>query len=141
MLSKLETSMIEDQMKALCSELLNRQEYQELRRKMDTFAEDDQAIQRYESFIEKQRFLQRKEQEGTLTQEEIDEYNREESSIYGNSVIREFLYAQREFTKLHQWVGKYFLTAIELDRLPEAREVRASSSCGCGGNCGCGGGH
>jgi hypothetical protein len=65
-------------------------------------------------------------------------YERAEMQIYDNERIRQFIYAQREFNKLHDLISAYVIGTIELGRLPGKEELNThSGGCGCGGNCGC----
>ncbi|MFC4597982.1 YlbF family regulator [Cohnella hongkongensis] len=141
MIIKLDSDPIMEKMKELCETLLKQEAYKELRDSIDRFASDEQALQQYESFMEKHQHLQQKEQADLeLTPEEIADYEREESALYDNSVIRKFLYAQREFGQIHNKVSQYFTKTVELDRLPEPSDLN-KGDCGCGGSCGSGHSH
>lgn len=139
MIVKLDTNSILGKLEELCTDLLNQDAYKELKQMFDQFAADEPAVQQYESFMEKHHSLQQKEQQDIeLSPDEIRDYEHEETELYGNSVIRKFLYAQREFSRIHSLVTQYVAKTIELDRLPEESELK-KGGCGCGGSCG--GGH
>ncbi|AOZ91917.1 YlbF family regulator [Paenibacillus crassostreae] len=138
---KMDSNVVLEKMKELCTDLLQQEGYKEMRQMIDQFASDEQSTKQYEQFIEKHHMMQQKESQGLeLTEAEFKDYEQEESDLYKNDVIRKFLYAQREFSQLHSLVSQYFTKTIELDRVPEAKELK-KGGCGCGGNCGCGGGH
>jgi cell fate (sporulation/competence/biofilm development) regulator YlbF (YheA/YmcA/DUF963 family) len=136
MTGKLDTTAILEKMEELCTALLKQESYKELRLMIDQFSSDELAIQQYERFMDKQHFLQQKEQqELVLTQVETNDYQQEELALYDNSVIRKFLYAQREFSQLHSLISQYFTRTVEFDRLPKLSELK-KDGCGCGGSCG-----
>ncbi len=141
MIVKLDKDVLLEKMEELCTLLLNQQAYSELRKMVDQFSDDQQANEQYDDFIEKYQFLQEKEQQNIeVTQAEIDELESVERSLYENDVIRQFLFAQREFSQLHNLISQYYVKTIELNRLPKPKELK-TGGCGCGGSCGCGGGH
>jgi cell fate (sporulation/competence/biofilm development) regulator YlbF (YheA/YmcA/DUF963 family) len=142
MIAKIDKNAVLEKLGEFCIELMHQESYQELRKMIDTFAEDEQAVEQYESFTRLNRYLQQKEeQQEEISQEELDRYEQDERGLYDNAAIRQFLYAQREFNSLLQTIDQYVAKAIELDRLPEPSELKKNGGCGCGGNCGCGGGH
>lgn len=137
MVVKLDTDFVVGKMEELCSALLGQESFQELRRSIDEFAADEASIQQYESFLERHHALEAMEkQDLEPTQAEMDEYDREEGALYENPIIRKFLYAQREFNQLHDLVSQYLRKTVELNRLPEPKELK-KGGCGCGGSCGC----
>lgn len=141
MIVKLDTTEILEKMEELCKAMLEQESCKELQLMIDQFSSDEQATQQYERFMEKHQFLQQKEhQDLDLTQDEINDYQQMENALYDNSTIRRFLYAQREFSQVHNLISQYFTKTIELDRLPEPNELK-KGGCGCGGSCGCGGEH
>lgn len=136
MIIKLDTGAVMDKMEELCGAMLEQGAFKELRQSIDRFAEDEHSVQQYERFMEIHQHLQQKEQQDLdLTQEELDHYEQEELALYDNEVIRKFMYAQREFSQLHQMIGHYFTKTVELNRLPAPDELK-KGSCGCGGSCG-----
>ena len=138
MLVKLNTDAVAGQMAQLCAGLLEQEGYKTMRDMIDAFAANEGAIAQYEQFMERHQALQQKEELGQeLTPEEAALYEQAELALYENDVIRQFMYAQREFSNLHQMVSKYFTMTIELDRVPEMSELK-KAGCGCGGSCGSG---
>ncbi|WP_372629984.1 YlbF family regulator [Cohnella sp.] len=141
MVIKLDGDPIMEKMKELCETLLGQAGYKELRDSIDHFASDESSLQQYERFMEKHQHLRHKEDADIeLTSEEIADYEQEERALYDNSVIRKFLYAQREFGQLHDKISQYFTKTVELARLPEPGDLK-KGDCGCGGSCGSGHSH
>lgn len=134
---KIKTEEIVAHMEQVCTALLEQAAYQELRGMLERFSEDRAAIEQYEQFAQKQDTLQYKEDQGEMiSEDEIKEYEEEELALYNNDTIREFLYAQEQFSKIHSLINQYIIKTIELGRLPQPRDIKFNSSCGCGGNCG-----
>lgn len=136
MIVKLDTDFIMDKMEALCSELLEQISYKELRQSISTFVTDAASMRQYEQFLDLNHNIQLKEQQKiVLSPSEAEAFEQEERALYNNEVIRKFLYAEREFSRLQNLVNLYFTKTLELNRLPEPGELRADG-CGCGGSCG-----
>lgn len=138
MIVKLDTDFIVDKMKALCSELLEQSAYKELRQSIATFVTDEPSMRQYERFMDLSQSLRQKEQQQIeLSPAEAAAFESEEQAMYDNPMVRKFLYAEREFNRVHELVNLYFTKTLELNRLPEPGEWKAGG-CGCGGNCGSG---
>ncbi|CAI6057066.1 hypothetical protein PAECIP112173_01633 [Paenibacillus sp. JJ-100] len=132
---KMDKQIIMHKMQELCSLLLQDEGYQEMRKMIDQFAADEDATAQYERFMEKHQALEEKEHQNIeLLESEIQVYEEEERALYDHPLIRRFIYAQREFSQLHQQISNYFTKSIELNRLPEPQEW-GKESCGCGGSC------
>lgn len=131
---KLDKQLIMHKMQELCSLLLQDEGYKEMREMIDQFAADEQATEQYERFMEKHQALEEKERQNIeLLESEIKIYEEEERALYDHPLIRRFIYAQREFSQLHQQISNYFTKSVELNRLPEAKEL-GKEACGCGGS-------
>lgn len=136
MIVKMDTDFVYGKMEELGAGLLEQEAYKELRASIDRFAADSEATAQYERFMELHRVLEEKErQEQETSETEMEIYDRQEQALYENEVIRKFLYAQREFSQLHNLVSQFFMKTVEFNRLPAKKEV-AKGGCGCGGNCG-----
>lgn len=128
-----------NKMSQLCGELLEQESYQKLRAMIDQFLNNEGAMEQYNEFLLMQEQLEHKENEQIpLTSEEIEAYERAEIAIYGNNVIRQYIYAVKEFEKIRHFANSFFTKTIELNRLPQMKELK-KNGCGCGGACG--GGH
>jgi cell fate (sporulation/competence/biofilm development) regulator YlbF (YheA/YmcA/DUF963 family) len=124
----------------LCTTILNQPAYKELKKMVEDFLADDNAMKQYNGLFNKQRTLQQRQQSGLqLTQADIDDFEQDRYNLYSNPVTRDFMYAQQEFDKVQSLVGRYLVKTIELDRLPTEEELEDTGGCGCGGSCGCGG--
>ncbi|MDQ0719589.1 cell fate (sporulation/competence/biofilm development) regulator YlbF (YheA/YmcA/DUF963 family) [Paenibacillus sp. W4I10] len=132
---KLDKQIIMHKMQELCSLLLQDEGYKEMREMIDQFAADEQATAQYERFMEKHQALEEKERQNIeLLASEIQVYEEEERALYDHPLIRRFIYAQREFSQLHQQISHYFTKSVEMNRLPQANEL-GKEACGCGGSC------
>ncbi|MFS0871170.1 YlbF family regulator [Paenibacillus xylanilyticus] len=132
---KMDKQAIMLKMEELCSVLLQDKGYREMREMIDQFAADEQATAQYEQFMEKHQALEEKERQNIeLLTSEMQVYEQEERALYEHPLIRRFMYAQREFSLLHQQISQYFTKSVELNRLLKPGEVH-KEACGCGGNC------
>jgi cell fate (sporulation/competence/biofilm development) regulator YlbF (YheA/YmcA/DUF963 family) len=139
-ITKIDTEEIVQKTEELCQTIIGQNAFQDLRTMIDTFADNQEAIMQYERFMNKQNRLQQKQRTGEqLTQEEIEDFEQEDYNLFQNQTIRQFIYAQKEFERIHSLVSTYVVKSIELNRLPEEADFQ-SNGCGCGGNCGCGDG-
>ena len=136
---KLNKEPLMSKMQELCTILLQDEGYREMRAMIDEFAADEQATDQYERFMEMHQAMEQKESlDIELLESEIQHYEQAERALYDHPLIRRFLYAQREFSQLHQEISHYFTRSVELNRLPEKKEL-PKQTCGCGGSCS--GGH
>ncbi|MCM3632758.1 YlbF family regulator [Paenibacillus camelliae] len=124
-----------DKVAELCKELLQQESYKSLRAMINQFVHDEEAVQQYKRFLQHQQELEQKEEREQLTAEELRSYEQEEMALYENPVIRQYLYAEQEFGKLHRLMSQFYNKTIEFDRLPELSELK-KEGCGCGGACG-----
>lgn len=139
-MSQLDMSLIMEKTEELCLAILKQPSFKEMKKSISDFVSNETAIDQYNELMDKQRMLRQKQHSGVeLTQEDIDAYEMEEYKLYKNPIARKFLYAQREFEQVHDFISQYVIKTIELDRIPTVEDF-ASGGCGCGGNCGCGGG-
>lgn len=123
----------------LCQAILDHPSFQELIHMIDTFFATPEAMAQYEQLVNKQRELQAKEQSGEpISRQEIEQFKEEEYLLFQNEIIRQFMYAQKQFEEIHNDISQRVIKTIELGRLPVAEDFN-TGSCGCGGNCSCGG--
>lgn len=131
-----EESAIIQKTKELCQAILDHPDYHSMRRQIDTFLTDDAAKAQYQLVSEKGEFLNHKQQQGvTLTDEEINEFERERDVLFKNPIARGFLNAQQELHKVQESVSQYVAKTFELGRVPETDDFDSGS---CGPSCGCG---
>ncbi|MCC2685224.1 MAG: hypothetical protein K0R75_2123 [Paenibacillaceae bacterium] len=119
-------------MEELCETLLQQEQFDELRAMLERFAADARAQEQYDHFAKIGQNLLEKERSGIEpTDDEKAGYEREERAVYGNDVIRQYLYANREFDQLKQMIDQYFSKTVETGRVPGGRElIRPIRGCG-----------
>ena len=118
----------------LCQTIVDQDEFQALRRDVDTFMADDPAQTLYRSVAERGEALHHKQQQGTqLEQDEINAYENERQTLMGNEVARRFLDAQQQMHEIQQNVTRYVMKTLEIGRVPGEEDFE---SCGAGCSCG-----
>lgn len=125
----------------LCQAILDHPVYLELIHMIDTFFSNQDAMAQYELLVGKQRTLQEREQSGALiSTEEIEQFKEEQYQLLQNDVIRQFLFAQKQFEDVHNEISERIIKTVELGRIPTDADLK-KGSCGCGneGGCSCGG--
>jgi cell fate (sporulation/competence/biofilm development) regulator YlbF (YheA/YmcA/DUF963 family) len=123
----------------LCETILAQPEFQSVRRDVESFMNNDQAKAQYEELAEKGEYLHHKQHQGvSLTQEEINEYEKLRTAFMANPIATRFLNAQDKMQEVQQTVGKYVSKALELGRVPTDADLDHG---GCGSGCGCGHNH
>ena len=121
--------------KELCQTIVNQPEFQNIRRRIDTFLANDDAKNQYQAVVEKGGLLQHKQQQGLpLSNDEISDFEKQREALVCNPIARDFLDAQEEMQKVQQSVGQYVAKTFELGRPPTEEDF--SSGC-CDSGCGC----
>jgi cell fate (sporulation/competence/biofilm development) regulator YlbF (YheA/YmcA/DUF963 family) len=133
------TSLVETPVLAktreLCQVIVNEPDFGSVRRRIDTFMGNEGARDEYQSLVEKSEHLHHKQHQGvSLTQAEIDDFERLREKVMNNPVAREFIEAQREMQKMQQAIHDYVSKTFELGRLPTDEDMSEGS---CGHGCGC----
>jgi cell fate (sporulation/competence/biofilm development) regulator YlbF (YheA/YmcA/DUF963 family) len=120
----------------LCQTILDEPTMQSIRQRIDAFMGDDQTKTQYENLVNKGQALQQKQQMATqLTNEEVQEFEKDRDALLQNPVARGFLDAQEELHNVKQSVHQYVNKTLELGRLPTEDDLNGGGSCGHG--CGC----
>jgi cell fate (sporulation/competence/biofilm development) regulator YlbF (YheA/YmcA/DUF963 family) len=119
-------------MEELCETLLQQDEFGQLREMLERYAADERAQEQYEHFAKMGQDLLEKERSGIEpTADEKASYERDERTLYANDVIRQYMYANREFGLLKQMIDQYFAKTVETGHIPGGRElVRPIRGCG-----------
>lgn len=118
----------------LCQTIVDQDEFQALRRDVDSFMADDSAQTLYRSVAERGEVLHHKQQQGIqLDEDEISAYETERQSLLGNEVARRFLDAQEQMHGIQQNVTRYVMKTIEIGRVPGEEDFET-----CGHGCSCG---
>ena len=130
-----EDTIVLQKTRDLCQTILEQPEFQVLRQQIDAFMTNDEAKSQYELVMEKREALQQKQQlGGTLTNEEIAEFEKHRETLVNNPVAQGFLNAQQEVSKVQESVGQYLAKTFELGRVPGPEDFSSGS---CGHGCGC----
>lgn len=121
--------------KELCQTILDQPAYQEMKQTIQQFLSDPDMRARYQSLCDLQDTLHRKHDSGELlTDEEVADFEREETLFLENPIAQGFIDAQRQMHKIEQTVSAYVRKTFELGRMPTEDDF---SGGGCGPSCGC----
>jgi cell fate (sporulation/competence/biofilm development) regulator YlbF (YheA/YmcA/DUF963 family) len=124
----------------LCQTIVDQPAYQELRRQIQAFIENHEAVAQYQVLCDKQDLLHAKQEAGEpLKDEEIADFEREEQTFLNNPVAAAFIDAQKQMHKIEKTVMQYVRKTFETGRVPEPHELKSDGCCGGsgGGGCGC----
>lgn len=128
-------SLILEKTRELCQTILEHPDFKAFRIQIDTFLNDDNAKDQYQSLIEKGEMLNHKQQQGVnLSPSEIADYEKHRDSVVANPVAKGFIEAQQEMHKVQESVSQYVSKTFELGRLPTEEDFGGGS---CGSGCGC----
>lgn len=128
-----EDSVIVLKTKELCQAILDQPEFQKIRQGLDAFLGNDQVRGQYQALSEKGEYLQHKQQTGgQISDQEIEQFEKDRETFLNDPVARGFLDAQREMHRVQESVTHYVTKTFELGRIPEESDFE---SCGHGCNC------
>lgn len=138
-------SILMNSAKSLCETLVAQDEFKTLHANVEAFLSDDEARLQYQSVHESGEALNNKQRSGVeLSEAEIAEFEQSREQLLQNSVVTNFMDAQRELQTVQQAVGKYVGLTLELGRVPTEEDFAAAANEGggcCGGSggggCGC----
>jgi len=120
--------------KELCQAILDQPNFQEWRRNIDAFLNDEKSRAQYDGLVSKGQALQHKQQNALpLSGEEVADFEQHREALLKNPVARGFLDAQQELHELQESIQHYVSKTLELGHLPTAEEMESS----CGHGCGC----
>ena len=129
-----EESAVIQKTKDLCEALVQEPEFQDIKKRFETFLTDESARGQYDVLMMKGDALQQKQQHGLkISEEEIAEFEQLRDALMTNSVAKDFLEAQRAMHKMQESISQYVSKTFELGRVPEAEDMDH----GCCGDCGC----
>lgn len=121
--------------KELCQTILDQPAYQEMKRTIVAFLSDPRVSAQYQRLCDLQEALQEKHESGlAISDEEIADFEKQESEFLSNPVAQGFIDAQRAMHKIEQTVGAYVRKTFELGRMPTDEDFAGG---GCGPSCGC----
>src|ERR1044072_7796654 len=127
-------SMVVQKTRELCQTIVDQPEFQDIRKRIDTFMADEAAKTQYQSVMEKGGMLQHKKQMGlAMSAEGIKDFENKRDALVNNPVARDFIDAQQAMQKMQESVGQHVAKTFELGRAPRDEDFQGS----CGSGCGC----
>jgi cell fate (sporulation/competence/biofilm development) regulator YlbF (YheA/YmcA/DUF963 family) len=119
--------------KELCQAILDQPEFRKIRQGLDAFLGNDELRGQYQALSERGEYLQHKQQTGgSLSDQEISEFEKDRQRFLDNPVARGFLDAQQEMHRMQESVTHYVSKTFELGRVPEESDFES-----CGHGCSC----
>jgi cell fate (sporulation/competence/biofilm development) regulator YlbF (YheA/YmcA/DUF963 family) len=119
----------------LCQTILDQPAYQEMKKTIQTFMGDADLSAHYQRLCDRQDALHHKHEHGEMiTDEEVAEFELDETNFLANPLAHGFIDAQQQMHKIEQTVTAYVRKTFELGRLPEEQDFAEG---GCGPSCGC----
>ena len=92
--------MVVQKTRELCQTIVDQPEFQDIRKRIDTFMADEAAKTQYQSVMEKGEMLQHKQQMGLpMSAEEIKDFENNRDALVNNPVARDFIDAQQAMQK------------------------------------------
>jgi cell fate (sporulation/competence/biofilm development) regulator YlbF (YheA/YmcA/DUF963 family) len=140
MSATIESPALNLKIRDLCEAILADPGYQNLMARVDAFLDNDSAKEQYRAATELGHELQQKQRAGLELQDaEVMLFEKQRDALFDNSIIREFISAQRELGDMQSSLTAWVEKTIELGRLPEPEDLAESGGCcgGGGGGCGC----
>lgn len=139
----LEESAVTAKTKELCATIVEQESFVKLQSQVEAFLNNDEARLQYQSVHESGDALNQKQRSGVeLSDSEITEFEQAREQLLQNSVVTDFMSAQKELQEIQNTVGKMVSLTLELGRVPTADDIETASSgggcCGGGGGGGCG---
>jgi len=132
MTTALETTVL-DKTRELCETIINQPEFDDVRKRIDTFLINDAARQQYQELTEQGEYLHHKQHQGVeLTKDEIESFEQKRQAFLDNPVARDFMESQDEAFKMRDLVSKYVSKTFELGRVPTEDDLGCCNEGGCG---------
>lgn len=128
-------SIVIQKTKELCQSILDHPAYLEIRRTFTAFVADESLRHQYERLCDLQDHLHAKYETGqAISDEDLEEFEREERAFLSNPLAQEFIQAQRTLHRIEKIISEYVRKTFELGRLPTEDDFDSGS---CGPSCGC----
>lgn len=135
----IESPTLNLKLRELCQAILVEPDYQSLMARVDSFLDNESAKDQYRAATELGQELQQKQRAGIeLPDAEVMFFEKQRDALFDNSIIREFISAQRELADMRSRLTTWIEKTIELGRLPEPEDLAEHGGGCCGGGCGCG---
>lgn len=138
-----EDSAIIAKTKDLCASIVDQPDFKALQESVVSFLNNDEARLQYQSVHERGEELNYKQRSGVeLSDKEIDDFESAREALLENTIVTDFMQAQRDLQGIQKQIGQYVSLTLELGRVPSEEDLMASSGGGCcggggGGGCGC----
>lgn len=131
-------SAVLDKTRELCTLILQSGEYTENVSKIEAFFADEEAQASYREFAGMAEEMQRKQQAGTLGDEDIAGYQSKLEALKSDPVTGGFMQAEEALNGIVKQVSMFVGKTLELGRLPDPEDLEGGGCCGgSGGGGGC----
>lgn len=136
----LDHAAIVDKTRELCQLILNQPAFQESRKDIHAFLDDEKAQELYRTVAERGRELEQQQMQGMQPDESaVETFEKMRFDFLENPIAKNFIEAQQMMNEVQEVVNGYVNKSFELGRVPteEDLEKAKKESCGCGTGCGC----
>lgn len=127
--------------KELCQTIVDQQGYQDMKKTILDFLNNEEAREQYQELCDLQELLHHKSHEGTeVTEAEMKHFEELEQQFMANPLSQGFIRAQQAMQKIEQTIQQYVRKTFELGRVPDESDFESSGGGCCGGGgggCGC----
>ncbi|MBL9170142.1 MAG: YlbF family regulator [Verrucomicrobiales bacterium] len=128
-------SAIQKKTVELCETITTHPDFLSLKGRVDAFLTNDSARDQYNALVEQGQMLEHRQQTGgTITQEEVADFEGKRDAVLQNAIIKDFLQAQQEIQTIQRFIADYVTKTFELGRTPGEEDFQDGS---CGSGCGC----
>ena len=126
-------------LRELCQALIDDPQYASIKERITLFMTDEGTRKQYEDLSAKGMMLHNKQESGIpLTEEEIEDFEKDRDALLNNPIAIGFIEAQQEINEIKNIILQHVSRTFELGRVPVAEDFYGcSSDCGSGG-CSCG---
>ncbi len=127
--------LIETKTNELCQTILAQPDFSDLFKKIEAFLNDEGAKYQYQMLSDRGAMLQQKQDlGGTVTDEDVTDFESTRAKFLENPVAKDFLTAQQEVRRVQDAIHQQIAKTFELGRLPTLEDFNDG---GCGTGCGC----
>jgi cell fate (sporulation/competence/biofilm development) regulator YlbF (YheA/YmcA/DUF963 family) len=126
-------------LRELCQALIDDPQYASIKERITLFMTDEGTRKQYEDLSAKGMMLHNKQESGIpLTEEEIEDFEKDRDALLNNPIAIGFIEAQQEINEIKNIILQHVSRTFELGRVPVAEDFYGcDSDCGSGG-CSCG---
>ncbi len=127
----LEETGIAAKTEELCAAIVAQESFVKLQSQVEKFLSDDEARLQYQSVHESGEALNNKQRSGVeLSEGEISEFEQAREQLLKNTVVTDFMSAQKELQEIQKGIGQMVSMTLELGRVPTEDDI-ASAGGGC----------